>query len=98
MPADLKAARPRNLLTLLCVKDRLWYVHHGEVVPIVLLVLKTLLKSARYGSFCLGDYECGTASVVQWSQFLATDPEVPGSICGGKYKIFAYYPETNSVF
>jgi hypothetical protein len=28
----------------------------------------------------LQHYEAQTASMVQWSEFLATDPEVPGSI------------------
>jgi hypothetical protein len=30
----------------------------------------------------MGNNECVTASVVYWSEFLATDPEHPGSIPG----------------
>jgi hypothetical protein len=38
------------------------------------------LRTDRYFFLCI--YHKSTASVVEWSEFLATDTEVPGSISG----------------
>jgi hypothetical protein len=56
----------------------------------VKLTTRLYLVSHVFMAQCLimlKDNFSSTASVVQWSAFLATDPEVPGSI-PGNYEIF----------